>query len=72
VDIALVRELVDLRTRPGQPGGSLTVDRAPAMQMLTHSRPVSGNRFDWTTMTEFPAALYRRGSYGTSRYLSVP
>ena len=72
MDIALVRELVDSRTRPGQPGGSLTVDRVPSMQMLTRSRPVGSNRFDWATVTDLRAALYRRGSYGTSRYLSVP
>jgi len=71
VDIALVRELVDASVRPGQPGGSLAVSRAPLVPLLTVSRPVAANRYDWAGGSSIQGALYGRGRYGSDRYLQA-
>lgn len=65
----LMREVIDARVRPGQAGGTLTVDRLPSRQALIGSRSEAGNRYDWTEMVNVVGALYRRTRYGTSRYL---
>ncbi|MGD9495685.1 MAG: hypothetical protein AB7Y46_05180 [Armatimonadota bacterium] len=68
MDVALMRELVDGALRPGQPGGSLTVDRAPAAAALAPRGHAGGNRWDWATQTNRSYAVYGRGRYGRSSY----
>ena len=70
MDVALLRELVDASIRPGQPRGSLTVNRLPVMQLLAGSRPLSCNRYDWATQSDLRGALYGRARYDASRYLA--
>ena len=70
MDIALLRELVDASVRPGQPRGSVVANRVPAIQLLTSSRPVSCNRYDWSTEADLSGALYGRARYGVSCYLA--
>ena len=69
MDAKLMRQVIDARVRPGQAGGTLTVDRLPSGQAITSSRPEAGNRYDWTEMTNRVGALYGRTRYSTSRYL---
>ena len=69
MDAKLMRQVIDARVRPGQVGGSLTVDRVPSQQALTGSRPEAGNRYDWTEMVNCVGALYGRTRYSASRYL---
>ncbi len=69
MDIALLRELIDASTRPGQPGASLWLERLPSGQLLTGSRPIGASRYDWSTGTTLHSALYGRARYGSHRYL---
>ena len=71
MDAALVREIADVTARPGQPQGSLAVERVPTVALLTTSRPAGANRYDWAGEAEVRSALYRRGRYGAARYLSA-
>lgn len=72
MDVGLARELIDGNVRPGQPAGSLAVHRTPSRQMLTRSRPVACNRYEWNEDEDFRYGLYGRGSYGRVRYLRSP
>ncbi len=72
MDIGLARELIDVSVRPGQPGGSLAVHRAPSRQMLTRSRPVASNRYVWDEQEDFRYGLYGRTNYEQVRYLRSP
>ncbi len=67
----LIRELVDSRVRPAQPGGTLSVDRTPSGAMLRVSRPAALNRYDWASGTNVVGALYARTRYGSARYTAV-
>ena len=72
MDVSLMREFIDRSVRPGQPGGSLAAHRTPAEPMLTRSRPVGCNRYEWEQEQNLQYALYRRGRYGRARYLTAP
>ena len=72
MDVGLARELIDVSMRPGQPGGSLAAHRTPSRQMLTRSRPVACNRYEWSEEENLRYGLYGRSSYGQVRYLRSP
>ncbi|MEA3400649.1 MAG: hypothetical protein U9R79_05320 [Armatimonadota bacterium] len=63
-----LREAIDSRTRPGQPEGTLVVDRAPSAATLSPRGHMGANRYDWTDGENHESALYGRGRYGTGRY----
>jgi len=68
VDVAVLRELMEDVGRPGQPGGSLTVDRLPRPEALVPGGHAGANRYDWVGGGEVGYALYGRGRYGRTRY----
>jgi len=71
MDVGLMRELVERTVRPGQPGGSVTVDRAPSAGTLAPSGHAGGNRYDWASEQNVTYAVYGRGRYGAARYGSA-
>jgi hypothetical protein len=70
MDVALVREEIDRRIRPGQAGGSLTVDRAPRSAALRPTGHAHANRWDPVAGEDRTYALFGRGRYGSARYAS--
>ncbi|MGC9318679.1 MAG: hypothetical protein ACP5KN_11680 [Armatimonadota bacterium] len=63
-----LREVIDSRARPGQPEGTLVVDRAPSAATLSPRGHMAANRYDWSDGQNHVTALYGRGRYGTGRY----
>lgn len=70
VEIARTRELIERMVRPGQRGGSLTVDRLPRAAVLQPQGHASGTRCDWQAGQTVTYAVYGRGRYGGGRYAS--
>ncbi len=70
MDMQQVREEIDRRARPGQPGGSTTVDRMPMRAALRPGGHVGAKRWDWSAGEVRSYALYSRGRYGAGRYIS--
>jgi hypothetical protein len=70
MDAEQVREEIDRRTRPGQPGGSTTVDRMPMRAALRPGAQIGSARWDWSADEERTYAMYGRGKYARGRYLS--
>lgn len=68
MEIARTRELIERMVRPGQRGGSLTVDRLPSAAVLRAQGHASGSRFDWLAGEAVTSAVYGRGKYGGGRY----
>ncbi len=68
MDVALMRELVDRTVRPGQRGGSVTVDRMPSQGALEPRGHAAGNRYDWASGENVSYGVYGRARYGASRY----
>jgi hypothetical protein len=68
MEIGLLREEIDRRTRPAQAGSSLAVDRLPHEAALRPTGHASANRWDWAAGLNMRYALYRRGRYGDGRY----
>ena len=69
MDAEHVREEIDRRVRPAQPGGSTTVDRMPMQAVLRPGTQVGAMRWDWTAGEVRTYAMYGRGRYGSARYL---
>jgi len=69
MDAEQVREEIDRRVRPGQPGGSTTVDRMPMQAALRPGAQIGAMRWDWGAGEARVYAVYGRGKYGTGRYL---
>jgi hypothetical protein len=70
MDAEQVREEIDRRVRPGQPGGSTTADRMPMRAALKPGAQIGATRWDWGSGELRTYALYGRGKYATGRYLS--
>ncbi len=71
MDVGLMRELVERTVRPGQPGGSVTVHRAPSAGTLAPRGHAGGNRYDWASEQNVTYAVYGRACYGAARYGST-
>lgn len=70
IDPAELRDQIDRRARPGQPAGSLVVDRMPSRSAMVPCGHAPGNRYDWGSSQNLVYALYGRGRYGRGRYSS--
>lgn len=70
MDAEQVREEIDRRVRPGQPGASTTVDRMPVHAVLRPGAQVAATRWDWNAGEVRTYAVYGRGRYARGRYLS--
>jgi len=68
MEIVRMRELIERTVRPGQRGGSLTVDRMPSAAVLQPQGHASGNRYDWLAGETVSYVVYGRGRYGGGRY----
>jgi len=68
MDVALMRELIERTIRPGQPGGSATVDRLPSAGTLAPKGHAGGNRYDWGNERNMIYAVYGRARYGGACY----
>lgn len=71
MEVVWLRELIERTVRPGQQGGSLTVDRVPSAAMLQPQGHAGGNRYDQPSGEAVTYALYGRGRYGAGRYGSA-
>ena len=68
VDVPVLRELVESTVRPGQRGGSTTVDRMPSAGALAPRGHAAGNRYDWLAGASVIYGVYGRARYGAARY----
>ena len=68
MDVPVLRELVESTVRPGQRGGSTTVDRMPSAGALAPRGHAAGNRHDWQTGQTVTYGVYGRGRYDAARY----
>ncbi len=66
-----LRELIDSRVRPGQPGASVVVHRSPAPRALAPTGHLGTNRWDWATQSNWAYGVYGRGRYGVARYRAI-
>ena len=70
-EVAMVREEIDRRTRPGQTGTATLSNRLPTFAGLGASKTTPCNVYDWTAQSEKRYGLYGRGEYGSARYLRL-
>ncbi len=70
-DVSQVRQQIDRRTRPSQPGAATVANRLLTASLLGSTKTTVTNRYDWDDETNHRYGLYGRSRYGAVRYLGL-